>query len=447
MEMAALAERGVRRAEELGASEAELYVVRERLVRIEGVACGLERVECGEEVTAVARVLVGRRLALQSSVIAVEEDVYRLVEGALRVARASEEDPHWHSLPKTLGKSPTVDLVDPRIAEGEVDHFAEIVSRAVSLPTAIDRRARAVRARVAASRIERAVANSYQSPVSEVSTYFNFSITVKASDERGESTYYGYHEAPTLREFNMEAVVEEATRVAVGTIGAKAVPAGGYQALFMPRFFASLLSSLLVPAVRADLVQRERSPLRGRLYSQVLSGQLTIIDDGCAPNMVGSGAFDEEGVPTRRKVVFDGGVLTTYLYDTYTANIEGRASTGNARRSGGSNVHPDATNIIVLPGTSPLESLVREVRRGLVIYDAIGSWLSNYVSGLMNATITHAYYVENGEVRHPVKGVVISGNVYTILREGLVAVSREVELVSNYLVPAAMVSEVTVASE
>ena len=47
------------------------------------------------------------------------------------------------------------------------------------------------------------------------------------------------------------------------------------------------------------------------------NSNLTIIDDGTTRG-VGS-AQDGEGLPTRRKTVFDKGVLTSYLLNTYTA--------------------------------------------------------------------------------------------------------------------------------
>jgi len=145
--------------------------------------------------------------------------------------------------------------------------------------------------------------------------------------------------------------------------------------------------------------------------------------------------------------VFDRGVLRTFLYDTYTANIDGRESTGNARRAGSSNTYPDATNIIVLPGSPFLESIIRDLRKGLVVYGTIGEWLSNPVNGFLNATITHGLLIENGEVKQAVKGVVLSGDIYRLLKENLIALSREYEVVSNYMVPAIAIDNVTVAGE
>ena len=60
--------------------------------------------------------------------------------------------------------------------------------------------------------------------------------------------------------------------------------------------------------------------------------QVTIIDDGCIPGLFGTSPFDDEGVPSRRTVVIDRGVLKSYLLNSYTARKLGMRTTGNAAR-------------------------------------------------------------------------------------------------------------------
>lgn len=442
-----LVERGVRRAEALGATEAEVYAVREGSLTVMGSVRGVEGAEGGESVSVYIRVAVGKRLSVQGGLVSGVGDVDTIAESAVKIARASPEDPNWASLPKRLGSTPTFDLVDSAVKSLEPERFVELVKRSLEIPKELDKRAFASEASVRASVVVKAIGNSHQPPVSCEQTVFDFGVEVKAVEDGFESGFYSYYVAPTLREFRLEKEVEYATRVAVETLRAKRVGTGVYQVLLMPRVFSSVLGALLVPAVRADMVQKKRSPLVGRLYSQVLSEQLTIVDDGAVPNMPGSTPFDDEGVATKRKVVFDRGVLRTYLYDTYTANIDNRESTGNAKRMGASNTYPDATNILVLPGTSSLDSLVRDMNRGIVVHGTIGEWLSNPVSGYLNATVTHGFLVEGGEVKQAVKGVVIAGDTYKLLKEGLAALSKEAEAIVNYIVPAVLLSGVSVAGE
>ena len=66
---------------------------------------------------------------------------------------------------------------------------------------------------------------------------------------------------------------------------------------------------------------------------QTIAGDnVTVIDDGTMPGGLGTTPFDGEGVPTRRTVIIENGVLASYLLNTYTAKKLGLKTTGNASR-------------------------------------------------------------------------------------------------------------------
>jgi predicted Zn-dependent protease len=66
---------------------------------------------------------------------------------------------------------------------------------------------------------------------------------------------------------------------------------------------------------------------------------------------------------------------------------------------------------------------------------------------IYNATVTHGFLVEGGEVKQAVRGVVLAGDAYKLLKEGLAALSKEAEAIVNYIVPAVLLSGVSVAGE
>lgn len=446
MDIVNIVERGLKKACLLGASEAEVFVVKESSTSILGTVKGLENIECGESISVSIRLAIGKRITIQTGVLSREEDIDKMVEDAIKIVRVVPEDKDWVSLPKSLAKTPVYDVIDGRIKEPNLDVFVDFVKRGLEQPKEIDRRVYTTMARAGLSYITKAIGNTNYSPILSEKTLFSYIVMVKAVGDGEETGYYNYYTAPTLNEFRLDRVVEDAVRIAIVTLKARAIGTGSYQILFTPRVFATILTSLIVPAVRADTVIKNRSPLKGKLYSEVLSEKLTIIDDGGAPNMPASSEFDDEGVATARKTVFDRGVLVTYLYDTYTANIDGKNSTGNARRTS-SLVYPDATNTIVLPGTESIESIARDIKRGVVVYGTIGEWLSNPVSGYLNATVTNGVYIENGEEKHAVKGMVISGNIYVLLGKEIIAVSKEYEHIGNAITPSILVDRVSVAGK
>jgi len=79
-------------------------------------------------------------------------------------------------------------------------------------------------------------------------------------------------------------------------------------------------------------IYRHESFLAGRLGEKVAGEQVTLIDDGTIPGLFGTSPFDDEGVPSRRTVVIERGVLRSYLLNTYAARKLGMRTTGNASR-------------------------------------------------------------------------------------------------------------------
>lgn len=443
-----IVERGIKVGTRLGASEVEIYAIRRTGVDIVGTVRGIERISSGERVDVGVRVAIGKRVSVQGGMVSRVEDVDSIVETAVKIAKTLPDDPQWVSLPKELGKTRVNGVLDPRVKEPNVDYFIEIVKLLLKRPGEIDRRAFTSSASAHLSAVERAIGNNFGETQKEEGTEVDVFVSVKAVEAGEESGYYDAYAAPTLAEFDPDKIIVRATEVAVKTLGARRVETGAYELVLIPRVFAGVIQSLLVPAVCADSVQKGRSPLKGRIGSQVLSESLTVIDDGTHPGLTGTRGFDDEGVSTRRKEVFDKGVLKGFLYDTYTALAEGKSSTGNAFRSVPySTPTPWISNLLVEPGRGDLVDLVKDVRRGIVVYATIGEWLSNPVSGLLNATVTNGMYIESGDEKFPIKGVVISGNIYEVLRPAEVRVSGTVERFGRFSLPAIYLPKITLAGK
>jgi len=447
MDLHTLIEKGIKKAHELGASEAEIYVVRRVSLSLTASGRGVEKLESGEILAVGVRIAVGRRVSNQGTLISSEKDLDNLILNTVKVAKTLPEDPQWISLPKKYGYTQCYDVVDNKIRSLEPEMFMDLTRYGLIKPSDIDRRVSATNIRVGGGYTVRAIGNSYNDVMISEKTGFYFGIEVKAVDGDKESSYSEYYWAPTTKEFDIDRVISEAVDISIKTLGAKQIETGRYQVILAPGVFSEIISTLIVPAIRADWVQKKRSPLQGKLYNEIFSPSLTIIDDGAAPNMVATNPFDDEGVATQRKAVFDRGVLTTYLYDTYTANIDGKESTGNAVKSGlGSTTYPDATNIIVLPGTSSIDSMIRDIKRGIVVYSTIGGWLSNPVNGYLNTTAVNSLYIENGKILYPVKGAIITGNIYELLSKNLIALSKEVKHYGNYIAPYIMLENSQIVS-
>ena len=171
----------------------------------------------------------------------------------------------------------------------------------------------------------------------------------------------------------------------------------------------------------------------------VASEHLTIFDHGLYPYGIQSSPFDDEGNPQGRVTIIDNGVFKNYVYDQYYGLQYGRSSTGNGIRQTTQLFYIDekfkllprnqTSNLMVKPGKKTLEELISEVSRGLLVYKF--SWLNPHeASGSFAAEIRNAALIENGEIVCPIKGGLVSGNVFTIIKS-ITGISKEAEIASG----------------
>ncbi len=101
-------------------------------------------------------------------------------------------------------------------------------------------------------------------------------------------------------------------------LGARKAKTAQVPIIFDPMVATSILEHIF-EGVNGDSVYRGASFLAGKLGQKIAGANVTIIDDGTIPGGFGTSPFDGEGVPTRRTVVIENGVLSSYLMNTYTA--------------------------------------------------------------------------------------------------------------------------------
>jgi PmbA protein len=154
-----------------------------------------------------------------------------------------------------------------------------------------------------------------------------------------------------------EQVGRTAAERTLRRLGARQVPTGEAPVVFDPESAAEVLGTVF-SAVSGYAVFRGATFLRDRLGEEVASPLLTLVDDGRRVRGLGSRPFDGEGLPTRRNVPVERGVLRHWLCDSYSARRTGARPTGSARRgvSGGPSV--GAGNLFFEPGAAPPEAIV-----------------------------------------------------------------------------------------
>lgn len=231
-----------------------------------------------------------------------------------------------------------------------------------------------------------------------------------------------------------EAVGEYAARRALARLDARKIKTCEVPVLFEAPLAAGLIGSF-VHAVSGGALYRKSSFLEGSLGKPVFSKNVQISERPHLPKAMASSAFDDDGVATRDREVVENGVVKGYFLGTYSARKLGMQSTGNA---GG------AHNLIVKPGTRDFEGLIKHMGRGLLVTELLGHGL-NYVTGDYSRGAA-GYWVEQGEVRHPVQEITIAGNLKEMFRN-VVDIGNDVLTRGSKQVGSILVGRMTVAGD
>lgn len=180
----------------------------------------------------------------------------------------------------------------------------------------------------------------------------------------------------------------------------------------------------------------------------MFSPKFSLYDDGLAPMMSGTGAFDGEGVPMSRKPVIEDGRLANYLLDLRAASALGLKPTGNAsRRSGLSAPEPSSTNIIVPAGDVALADMIKGVRKGVLVEQLMGAWAGNMYAGQVSGNIALGFKIENGEPVGRVKDCMLSINAFTALKDNLEAQSQETRTVMDLSTPHFLIGNASISTK
>ncbi|MDX1655810.1 MAG: metalloprotease PmbA, partial [Candidatus Competibacteraceae bacterium] len=223
------------------------------------------------------------------------------------------------------------------------------------------------------------------------SSRHSLSCSLIARDDRGMQRDHWYtldRDAERLEA--PRSVGEQAARRTLGRLEAKRLSTRQCPVLFIPEMARGIVAHFL-GAIRGGALYRRSSFLVDSLGRQVFPDFLQMEERPHIPGALGSAPFDAEGVATEDRELVQGGVIKSYILDSYSARRLGMATTGNA---GG--VH----NLIVQPTGQDWETMLRTLDRGLVVTHLMGQGV-NLLTGDYSRGAA-GFWVEGGEIQYPV---------------------------------------------
>jgi len=198
--------------------------------------------------------------------------------------------------------------------------------------------------------------NGFDDSYRSTSAFIYIGVISRTDSDTSTGDYFGY--ARDLSFFNIEEIAEMAVKRSTKLLGAKKIKSTKMDLLLDP-FVSAQLLQVLAGILAADSIQKGKSLFKGLLGEKIFDSNINIIDDGTLENGLSSKPFDAEGVPKGRTVVFNNGILKTYLYNAYTARKDSTLSTGNAVRSSYKSCpQTGISNFFLEPGKTAVEDMI-----------------------------------------------------------------------------------------
>jgi PmbA protein len=447
VDLSPAAARAVEAALGAGASAAEAYASRDtgREVRVHGGE--VESLTAATQTGIGIRAWDGHRVGYAYGTDLTDAGVAALAARAAEMAAAADED-EFAAPPAPAAIEALPGLDSPSVAEWDAGQVAELALTVERTALAADPRVAGVETAVYADSTEQvAIASSTGIAASyETSNCFAY-LQALAEGEGSRETGLGFGLARGPEDLDPEAIGAEGAERAVAMIGA-GKPASRSCPVVLDPTVAASFAGLIGGALGARAVQRGRSPFAGRLGDEVASPAFALHDDGRDPAGAASAPFDGEGVPRRRTALIEGGALRSYLYDTYTANREGTASTGSAARSGYRSLPSvSASNLIVAAGDLSTEDLLAQAGDGVFVTDVAGLHSGvNPVTGVFSVGAS-GRVIRDGTLAEPVREFTIAGELVAMLRAVVAAGSqaRWVPFGGSVQTPPLLVAELAVS--
>ncbi len=426
----------LREAERQGASAAEAGVSSDSGLTATVRLGEVETIEHTRDNALGVTVYFGQRKGSASTTDLRPEAIRDTVRAACGIARYTHEDPYAGLAdPALMARHiPDLDLYHPWSIE---------VDAAVDLALACEEAARALDSRITNSEGATLSTESglhvYGNSHGFIGGYpvsrHSLSCAVIGGEGEGMQRDYWYTVARCPEDLeSAEQVGRKAAQRTLGRLGSRKIGTRTAPVIFRADVAASLLRSF-IGAIRGSSQYRRSSFLLDARGQRLFPDFVRIHEDPLLPRGLASAAFDQEGVATQARDLVTAGVLDGYVLDSYSARKLGLQTTANA---GG------VRNLRIDPSKLDLDGLMARMGEGLLIGELMGQGV-NPVTGDYSRGAA-GFWVENGEIRHPVEEITVAGNLRSMFRD-LIAVGCDEECRGSIKTGSWLVGSLTIAGD
>lgn len=433
--LASIAEETIRYARTAGADQVEVGLGEERGLTVTARLRDVETIEFQDDRSIGVTVYCERRKGSASTSDFGSDAVRAAVDKALLIARETSAD-DCAGLAEAEHMASTFPALDvDRDWAIEIDDVRDAALAAES--AALDLDSRISNSEGASVNLHRGLsvyANSHGFLGRQRRSRYSISCAVIAGQgDAMQRDYFYTSDRHPERLMPAREVGEETARRTLARLAPRKLSTRTAPVLFSPEMARGLFSHLLA-AISGGPQYRRASFYLGALGEQILPHGMRIREQPLLPGGAASAAFDSEGVATSESDIVDDGVLARYLLSSYSARRLGMTTTGNA---GG--VHN-----AVVASTHAADALLSEMGTGLLVTELMGQGV-NPVTGDYSRGAS-GFWVEQGQIAHPVAEITIAGNLRDMYRE-LVGVGDDVDLRGGVHCGSALVASMRIAGD
>jgi PmbA protein len=266
-------------------------------------------------------------------------------------------------------------------------------------------------------------------------THYSMSGVVLAQGKDGMERDFEYAVSSDVKDLpDFSEIAQKASQKALARLDPKSLATQSLPVIFLPEAATDIISALL-SAIKGRAIYQKSSFLVDAIGEQLFPQWFALNEMPHLAKAQGSAPFDAEGLVTRPKKIIDGGILQTYLLNTYSARRLQMSSTANA---GG--VH----NAVVKPSDTSLEALIKKMYRGLIVSEVFSDG-ANIITGDYSQGVA-GFFVDKGEIQYPVAKITVAGTLRDMFKN-IEAVGSDVDIRSHIRTPSILMGEMMVAGE
>ncbi len=441
MNYKSLTEKYVKEALSLGASDAEVYLETGRNLSIQVLNGEIETIEEASTAGIGFRVIVDGKMGFSHCNDFSDSSLTATLKRAIEFAKLTTAD-EANVLPSDKPHKEIEGLYDQEIATISMEKKIEMALKLEQLAIDDSRVSKSSGSSYGEGEGEVFIANSNGLSKSYKSAGCSLGVSVVA--EKGEQKNTG-GEYSSRRFFSdldpLEEIAAKAAEKAASLIDPVMVKTQRAAVIVDPSAGGSFIGGI-IGALNGERVKQGASFLKDSMNKPFASNLLTIVDDGLRPKGMGSAPFDGEGVPTQKRILVEKGVVKSFIYNTIAGKKAGEESTGNASRGGFSNLPGIGShNLYVEAGEFTVEDIIAKTEKGLFVTGVTGYGI-NPVSGNFSGGAS-GFWIENGKIKHPVKGLTIAGSAEEVLM-GIDMMGNDLDLEKSFSIPTFRIKELMI---